>query len=758
VRSLDLDFNGPQSRAYELLAPGRTICLPWGRGVGKSFFLRTVQWLLLSKYKGATRPNAPGNLRGVRIVWLLPTFKQFKAVHGQALRMQNDEEWAFLGGKLDKTTFRFEFPDGSWVQPFPASEHHSNAARALRCDVVLPDEVDDIDPGVFHSIVRPWFSEPWSLKIRVAGGTPRRGRNGLLYQLHKSGLDPGQPRYHTIHATHRDAPETVDPTEVADAKANSPAATFAREWECDFDSAEGLVYVFDESFHVRMPPEGILFTRFAVGVDHGWTDPGVHLLCGIQGHGEDAVLWVLDEVYETERPNEWWNQKAQEWVQYRATWHCDPSRPERIRDLNRFVTARKGVNAIEAGVARVADLLAIHERENGEQFARLYVSPRCTNLIREMGQYRRKKDPHNADRFLEAIAPGSDHCFADGTMVLTSQGERPIETVAVGDLVLTRAGWRPVLGAGLTRESAKVQRLTLSNGRVLIGTPDHLVWTVNRGWIRLSELRESDTLLACADQDHTRTQRSLSSTASASSATQTHHDSSCADTMSPGKGGACIGRSGSSTTEQSQRGSTSTTRTGTPSTTHLRTWSASPRVSITRNTSDASPRSTEQSAPHGWSASDPLPRHGTPARKGSNGTGSTLAFCGKVSSQPREPVNCAAGPTRTAARPDSAGSAPTTASQPGGAGLVSTTSSAAARNAQRCSQSTGTRKSSPVRLYVLANESLDQSVPVYDLTVDGCHEFYAEGVLVHNCQDALRYACMGEFGPASGSRHDAAGN
>jgi hypothetical protein len=29
---------------------------------------------------------------------------------------------------------------------------------------------------------------------------------------------------------------------------------------------------------------------------------------------------------------------------------------------------------------------------------------------------------------------------------------------------------------------------------------------------------------------------------------------------------------------------------------------------------------------------------------------------------------------------------------------------------------------------------------VYDLTIDGQHEFYANGVLVHNCIDALRYA------------------
>jgi intein/homing endonuclease len=34
---------------------------------------------------------------------------------------------------------------------------------------------------------------------------------------------------------------------------------------------------------------------------------------------------------------------------------------------------------------------------------------------------------------------------------------------------------------------------------------------------------------------------------------------------------------------------------------------------------------------------------------------------------------------------------------------------------------------------------------VYDLTVEGAHEFFANGVLVHNCADALRYGCHTHF-------------
>jgi hypothetical protein len=39
-------------------------------------------------------------------------------------------------------------------------------------------------------------------------------------------------------------------------------------------------------------------------------------------------------------------------------------------------------------------------------------------------------------------------------------------------------------------------------------------------------------------------------------------------------------------------------------------------------------------------------------------------------------------------------------------------------------------------------EPLDRRTDVYDLEVDGAHCFFANGVLVHNCHDALQYVCL----------------
>lgn len=423
---VDINLNRPQSRAFRAIKQKRTLCLPWGRGVGKSTFLRFVAFMLVAKWRGQTRidpttgePATTINgapVRGLRIVFLMPTLKQFKDVHGISFERENQEDWAFLGGHLDKTTWRITFPDGSWIQPFPAELANSKRSRGLRADVVLTDETDDIDRSVFEAVARPWFSEPFSLKIRVCGGTPTRGRHGLLYLLHETGksTDPKDSRYFTFHATYRDAPETVDPEEVEDARSHSIPSTFAREWECDFDAAEGLVYPFDEDFHIREPDPRARYNEYLVGVDHGWTDPGVFLLLGVLGHGRDAVIWVLREIYETEKPGSWWDEQAE---QFRgSTFWCDGSRADRVNDLRvrASVDARpadRGAGTLKAGISRVAEFLFRHPSEDGNEYAHLFVAPQCVNTISEFKSYRRKRDSREVDRFTDEIEDRNNHAM-----------------------------------------------------------------------------------------------------------------------------------------------------------------------------------------------------------------------------------------------------------------------------------------------------------------------------------------------------------
>jgi len=72
-----------------------------------------------------------------------------------------------------------------------------------------------------------------------------------------------------------------------------------------------------------------------------------------------------------------------------------------------------------------------------------------------------------------------DMCFVAGTAIETADGPRPIESVRVGDMVLTRGGFRRVRAAGLTGTRAVVS-VELAGGAKIVGTPDHPVWSDGR--------------------------------------------------------------------------------------------------------------------------------------------------------------------------------------------------------------------------------------------------------------------------------------
>lgn len=81
----------------------------------------------------------------------------------------------------------------------------------------------------------------------------------------------------------------------------------------------------------------------------------------------------------------------------------------------------------------------------------------------------------------------SPDCFVAGTMVLTDKGERPIETISVGDWILTPFGYSPVFVIHKTH-TTKLFSATLPNSRKLIGKGSHKVFTWNGGWKNLSDL------------------------------------------------------------------------------------------------------------------------------------------------------------------------------------------------------------------------------------------------------------------------------
>lgn len=277
--------------------------------------------------------------------------------------------------------------------------------------------------------------------------------------------------------------------------------------------------------------------------------------------------------------------------------------------------------------------------------------------------------------------PQHDFCFVAGTLIEAAQGHIPIERIQPGDQVRTRKGWRTVRGIGHRQDS--VGKVSFSTGAVLCGTADHPIYTP-AGWRGMAELTAGEVVCA----------RDVSNgAANAGTATPGHISNIAAPRHWAGQTvTACIVRFGRTLTVLLRRATMSTTKTATFSTMRWTTSNAYPAGPTWRFT--------------------PLLRQ----------------FLGQIGRQCLRFLPLA--PTAAATCIDApfvplTDASPARARMPSGRARPSGNASAAA---QVSSHAPATIAASVVSTWADAGRQT-----VYNLQVDGEPEYFANGVLVHNC-------------------------
>jgi len=125
----------------------------------------------------------------------------------------------------------------------------------------------------------------------------------------------------------------------------------------------------------------------------------------------------------------------------------------------------------------------------------LTISPNCAALLAEMTDAAYKTTGSNITG--DDIDDGcEDHCLIPGTSVTVRGGDKPIEDVQVGDEVLTRQGWRPVLRSWQTSPMERVYTVKFSDGSSITGTGGHPVFHADKGFVRLDALRCNDSIIS----------------------------------------------------------------------------------------------------------------------------------------------------------------------------------------------------------------------------------------------------------------------
>jgi len=115
------------------------------------------------------------------------------------------------------------------------------------------------------------------------------------------------------------------------------------------------------------------------------------------------------------------------------------------------------------------------------------IGENCHNLIRTLPEL-----IHDENKVEDVNTQSEDHCLIAGTRIRTNKDERFIEHMRVGDLVLTRNGYKKVVVSLMTKKQARVYEVTFSNGTTLIGTANHPVYVKNSGFISIDALRYND--------------------------------------------------------------------------------------------------------------------------------------------------------------------------------------------------------------------------------------------------------------------------
>lgn len=271
-------------------------------------------------------------------------------------------------------------------------------------------------------------------------------QDGLPSEALRTGYSP-QPDYYVRQA------KTEWNTHNPDHYAERMRAVFGGDFERqELDGAivqaSGLIYAdFAVGLHVvphRLAADLYNRTvrRRCGGADWGWTAPGASVW---GGWCEDGGTYVaLGQWYKTQCQIEQQGAETAMAAPSRTSYYCDPSEPQNIDKWRRgfewgnerhVLDAHPAENAFQAGTDEVRNLL---HRRSGVQHInpeipggapRLYISDRCTDLIRELREYRDANDPEDEKPPKEGETVGDDHAIdALRYAIFSTRVHRPART------------------------------------------------------------------------------------------------------------------------------------------------------------------------------------------------------------------------------------------------------------------------------------------------------------------------------------------
>lgn len=457
---------------------------------------------------------------------------------------------------------------------------------------------------------------------------------------------------------------------------------FAALYLGEFEKMHGLVYdCFDDQVHSINPIDLPTGTKFYAGVDWGYTDPFVLNVRAITPNGHH---FLVSEFYKTGMTvyDMVLIAKQKQSIYDIKTFYCDPSQPGHIEEFS-----RNGIPSIGADndIRRGIDVHYYLIKTN-----KYHVFKTAVHTIDEYSTYHYPEPSElrpDQDAKEQKPVGQDDHCFSGDTLIETINGPKPISEVEVGDLVLTRLGYKEVL---IKHKNGVKPLMRVGQLRC---TAEHKIFTANRGFVKANELRSGDTLCRLKKRDLTGKVISDTQIQNTKTLPGTFQGHAARERLRS----IFIGTFGSFIMAKSQTAIMSTIKMAILTITHYRTLRLYPLLITYPSMGGPDTPSNRTKHLSIWKILGHWLQHGTGAPRGGSGTRFT------------QKTDCS---KKNSASAMSAGTSILTIHQ-----VLSFVEA-------------------PARLLLGEEES------VYDLTVKDAHEYFAGGYLVHNCMDTERYLSL----------------
>jgi hypothetical protein len=363
---------------------------------------------------------------------------------------------------------------------------------------------------------------------------------------------------------------------------------------------------------------------------------------------------------------------------------------------------------------------------------RIYIDPRVSQLTANLETQIYDEKTGEPDK-----KNNIDHaCFIGETMVETIDGPRRIDSIVPGDLVLTRQGFKRVLYSKMTSKSEDIFELSTSIGSVF-GTADHPVFT-EKGIKSIDAIGYTDTLYSWQNQSLSSLRESLfvdtlnqKTILTESTTDQTAHGLKKEFNHFTEKSGEVI-------SVKYLMDLKFITKMRIQKIIQLITLNASRQLSTLRNTLKTIPVMNCKSCDQEWNMQENSHLSGIKAKQELSFIQCLQKKNGKIKS--KKSINVFTAVTNTIQNVFkklcfAQGNVNHTTDE----SQASITSKLNANSVEIHSPKINTLQLDFVR--VNAVQKTESKAPVFNLEIEDCHEFFANGILVHNC-DGLGYmAC-----------------